>query len=255
MKKLFAILLTFTLAAALIGCDSTPIEKTAGTTDTPAETGYPGPMQNEAVMYNGYLFMHDNNGFDKPLPAGYALVGTVNKVDNENVPSEDFVACHLDEGQEIYADSTIANVIYVKYSKGYAAFNAEEALEITTNVKDITRTGLTLVLDYTGEPCDAELYTGSQFHLEKYDGGKWARLETLEPEEEYSWTAIAYIIPCTDDPSIIGETEIETHWTHMYGTLADGRYRVVKSVSEYRGVGDYSSHSVYAEFVIDGTVE
>ncbi len=255
MKKLIAILLSLTLTAALVGCDSTPIDETADTTDTPAETGYPGPVQNEAVMYNGYLFMHDNNGFDNPLPTGYDLAGTVQRVDNENIPSEDFVACYLDEGQEIYADSTVADVIYVRYSGGYALFKAESTLDITADVKNLTRTGMTLVLAYTGEPCDAELSTGSQFHLEKYTDGKWTRMETLEPEEEYDWTLIAYLIPCTDDPSIIGEIEIETYWSHMYGSLSDGRYRVVKSIGEFRGIGDVTSHKVYAEFVIDENVE
>ncbi len=257
MKKIFAALLLFTLAAALVGCDSHPVAPIPTDTDNnPTETGYPtGQVQQEMIMYNGHVFIHDNNGFDHPLPEGFRLVGKVQHVDNESIPDEDFAACHLDEGQEIYADPTVVDIIYVRYSGGYGVFKAETTANVTASVKDVTRTGLTLVLTGPGKPCDFEITTGSQFILEKYVDGKWEKMDTLVPEDEIAWTAIAYLIPCNDDPEISDHVEIETHWPYIYGTLTDGKYRVVKSISEFHGMDDIFAYKVYAEFAVDSSVK
>ena len=50
-------------------------------------------------------------------------VGTVEEVDNETPPSENFVGSRIDVGQKIYADDKKSDTIYVEYENGYARFS------------------------------------------------------------------------------------------------------------------------------------
>ncbi len=44
------------------------------------------------------------------------------------------------------------------------------------------------------------------------------------------------------------ETVINFEW--FYGKLESGRYRIVKTVTDFRGTGDYTDYTYTAEFCI-----
>ena len=87
-------------------------------------TGYPSnEIDQPQIMYNDTIFYYWATGFDEELPNNYIYVGTVEEVDNETPPSENFVGSRIDVGQKIYADDKKSDTIYVEYENGYARFS------------------------------------------------------------------------------------------------------------------------------------
>lgn len=116
MKKLIALFLAFACVLAMVGCAT---QNEAPTTPT----GYPtGKIQQPQIMYNGQVYFYFATGFDEPLPDGYALVGSIAVVDNDNEPAEDFHGARVELAQEVYASEYDTDTVYVKYEKGYAQF-------------------------------------------------------------------------------------------------------------------------------------
>ena len=78
-------------------------------------TGYPdGEIQVPCFRYDGGVYWHVDVT-TKPLPEEYKNVGSINKIDNINLPSEDFAAARLETGMEVYAVPGEKNeVLYVK---------------------------------------------------------------------------------------------------------------------------------------------
>ena len=117
MKKFIALLLALTCVLAMVGCIA--IHK-----DPTTPTGYPtGKIQQPQIMYNGQVYFYFATGFDEPLPDGYALVGSIAVVDNDNEPTEDFHGARVELAQEVYASEADTENVYVKYEKGYAQFS------------------------------------------------------------------------------------------------------------------------------------
>lgn len=102
----------------LIAC----LSKKSDNNTTP--TGYPSnEIDQPQIMYNDTIFYYWATGFDEELPNNYIYVGTVEEVDNETPPSENFVGSRIDVGQKIYADDKKSDTIYVEYENGYARFS------------------------------------------------------------------------------------------------------------------------------------
>ena len=116
MKKLIALFLALACVLTMGGCAT---QNEAPTTPT----GYPtGKIQQPQIMYNGQIYFYFATGFDEPLPDGYALVGSIAVVDNDNEPAEDFHGARVELAQEVYASEDDTDTVYVKYEKGYAQF-------------------------------------------------------------------------------------------------------------------------------------
>lgn len=123
MKKLIALFLTWICVLSLAGCGHQNADST-----TP--TGYPtGKIQQPQIMYNGQVYFYFATGFDEPLPDGFELVGSISVVDNDNEPTEDFHGARVELGQEVYASEANADMVYMKYEKGYAQFAVREKAE------------------------------------------------------------------------------------------------------------------------------
>lgn len=123
MKKLIALFLTWICVLSLSGCGHQNADST-----TP--TGYPtGKIQQPQIMYNGQVYFYFATGFDEPLPDGFELVGSISVVDNDNEPTEDFHGARVELGQEVYASEANADMVYMKYEKGYAQFAVREKAE------------------------------------------------------------------------------------------------------------------------------
>lgn len=60
----------------------------------------------------------------------------------------------------------------------------------------------------------------------------------------FAFDAIAYMIQ-KDSPY---EEVIDFEW--LYGKLEPGRYRIVKTITDFRGTGDYTDYVYMAEFSI-----
>ena len=106
-------------------------------------------------------------------------------------------------------------------------------------VKDVTPTGCTLVFSQTGGDVTGELQTGAFYEIQ-IKNEEWINKSYAIVE----WIDIAYKI------NKEGTTELPLEWESIYGSLQDGHYRIHKTITDFRGAGDYDEYDVYAEFDI-----
>ena len=92
---------------------------------------------------------------------------------------------------------------------------------------------------------DKDIQCGSDFCLEMQDeeSGEWRELDEVIDNADF--TMEAYMIQ-KDSPY---EAVIDFEW--RYGKLEPGRYRIVKTVTDFRGTGDYTNYAFTAEFNIE----
>ena len=112
--------------------------------------------------------------------------------------------------------------------------NVENASSISMVIKDgtLTPSGATVVLTNS--------YGYDRwFRIDKEENGEWKEAETIN--DNYSFTAEAYL---TNGNS---EVEIPIDWTDLYGTLENGKYRIVKRAFNNLNREEYVS----VEFIID----
>lgn len=115
---------------------------------------------------------------------------------------------------------------------------------ITLEAKDVTPTGMTLVIRQAGgAEVTGELNTGTPYTLKMRDGDTWLDLPLLR--EDIAWNAVAYLIPFG------GELEQNLNWSQLYGELDSGEYLLVKSIMDFRAAGDYDTFMFSVEFEIE----
>lgn len=119
---------------------------------------------------------------------------------------------------------------------------------VKLTAKNITPSGLTIVCtQQDGEPT-GELHTGSYYGLEVLRDGEWVAVDLLPMEHELAWTMEAWGIPAN------AETEWVVNWSRLYGALPAGSYRISKSITDFRGSGDFDKKTYYAGFdIVDGS--
>lgn len=122
-------------------------------------------------------------------------------------------------------------------------FAQEKHIGLSMYAKDVTSTSCTLVFVQSGGNVKGELQTGQEFELQVKNGnGDW--VDDSAKDMEIGWEDIAYLIKSG------GITELQTNWEHIYGKRGAGHYRIVKEVKDFRGVGDFDTYELYAEFDI-----
>lgn len=124
---------------------------------------------------------------------------------------------------------------------------ASQALEdpwgLALGVKDVTPTGLTLVITQQGGSPTGELQYGSEFTLEVQQGSTWHEVpDTVDGD--WAWPLVAY--PVTMD----GQKEEPVDWSFFCGSLSPGHYRLSKRVMDFRDTGDYDTQVYQVEFDI-----
>lgn len=84
---------------------------------------------------------------------------------------------------------------------------------------------------------------GTDYWLEVLAEGSWRILPTASGKEP-AFDAIGYSLA----PGESRQLDIRT--ADLYGSLPDGSYRLVKSVLDFRGTGDYDTYYLAAEFTV-----
>lgn len=118
----------------------------------------------------------------------------------------------------------------------------EDAWGIVLSTKNVSPTGLTLIITQSGGNPTGELQYGARYQILKANGDKW---EEAPCYAEVGWEDIAYIVEKDST------AEIEIEWKGFYGELSTGKYRIIKDFIDFRGTGDYDTTSYYAEFEIN----
>lgn len=90
---------------------------------------------------------------------------------------------------------------------------------------------------------DKDIQCGDMYHLEMYvkETGEWQKLDTVN---DIIFNDVAYEIK-KDFPY-----EKTVDFEQIYGKLEVGRYRIVKTVMDFRRTGDYTDYVFTAEFCI-----
>lgn len=113
---------------------------------------------------------------------------------------------------------------------------------ITFTVKDVTSSGLTLVITQTGSITGGNLETGAEYHLEQtFDGVNWS---LVTPMSEPVWDMMLRFIPADDT------MEWELNWEWLYDVLSAGRYRICKTITLSGENAPAESRFYSAEFEI-----
>ena len=118
----------------------------------------------------------------------------------------------------------------------------QDALNLTLTLEGVTPVGATLVFTQGGsDPQIADLMTGEDYAMQlQGSDGEWTECSIAER----FWNDVAYSIHES------AETRFHIDWSHTYGSLSPGYYRIEKQVMNFRGIGDYDRHIYYAEFEI-----
>lgn len=116
-------------------------------------------------------------------------------------------------------------------------------LGITLSLKDITRSGATVVCTQSSSTPIGELTTGSYFVVERLDkDNTWTEVEQLKLDGDLAWESIAYLV------NLNGTTEWEVNWGWLYGELPDGHYRIGKQFIHSPEPGILETSILYTEF-------
>lgn len=89
---------------------------------------------------------------------------------------------------------------------------------------------------------NAQIQYGSDFTLQKLQNGEWHDLPYAI--ENGAFTMEAYHLPKGEPRTL------EIRWDWLYGGLAPGEYRLAKTVTDFRGTGDFDSYTVAAAFTV-----
>ena len=118
---------------------------------------------------------------------------------------------------------------------------------ITLSVKNVTPSGLTLVVTQKGGNPTGSLDTGEAYYLITLVDGTWKTVEELplpEGVDGRGFNSLAYLIPR-------GETrEFDIDWAWIYGELPNGTYRLIKEFMDFRETGNYDTFNYWIEFEI-----
>ena len=121
---------------------------------------------------------------------------------------------------------------------------AESLLDwgISMTLDNISAIGGRLILQQDGTPLRGELWFGSDFHLETLTADGWKSVDLIT---EYAiFTTEAYGLD-------IGGNHINLlNWSHLYGSLEAGIYRVGKTISLSQDTNPSLSKTFYAQFTV-----
>ena len=206
-------------------------------------------IQSGEEPYGVTIFLKGNSSvemeqFQKAANKAFESIGNLGSITFSVVDSEEMVTFLAAEDiitENINTDELIDES--EKVSAHYYFPEADNQIGLSMITDKLTPTGCTLVFLQKDGNATGQLETGEWFEIQvKNANGEW--IDNSSKDIERGWEDIAYLI------SNNGTTELDLDWEHVYGYLADGHYRIVKKVMDYRGPGDYSEYDVYAEFDI-----
>ena len=121
----------------------------------------------------------------------------------------------------------------------------EETWGVSLTAENITPTGITMKCTQSDGNPTGELQTGSWYILERWTQETGWKEMPYVIDGEIGWTSEAWMIPM----EVTCEWEVDWEW--LYGSVPKGKYRVGKSIMDFRGTGDYDTAVYFAEFVIN----
>ena len=234
MKRLFILSLCFLLALTVVGCsrEEKPDTNTNAT-------------MNLATFEAQVVEVYAESILVRPCEGSNEL----NSADSIHIPTKNFdVDLKSGDTIEITYDGMIAESypaqIHNVFNIKVVETTEKEPLDwgITLSAKDISANGMTLIINQKdGKPL-GELMMGCDYKLEKMVENEWQPIPEII--ENAAWTAEAYMIKHG------GVTEFEVNWNWLYGELAEGEYRIIKPIMDFKANGDNTIQDYTFEFKI-----
>jgi len=110
---------------------------------------------------------------------------------------------------------------------------------VVVELLDVTPTSAKLgILNTT----DLEVDYGEDYNLQVFEDGDWHDVPYLV--DNWAINSIGYMAPKNT------RVEWDVDWSVLHGELEPGKYRIVKSLMDFRGTGDYSTYHYFVEFEI-----
>ncbi len=148
--------------------------------------------------------------------------------------NEDFyvISCNtIDHNQDIY----IAKEKETLINKCSIKIDDLENVSMTIKKGTLTNKGATVIITDTS---DRNNIYGEGYQLEKEENGVWVE---MKPKHDMTFITIGYSV--NENHTL----ELKVNWEYHYGTLENGKYRILKDTS-YAGEG--TKHYITAEFTI-----
>lgn len=133
--------------------------------------------------------------------------------------------------------------IYIDDAWHVFAYNENNLEGVSLKVTKYTVHSLTMEIS---NHTDLEVQYGDDYLLEVFDEETQTWLSVPYKDTEVAFHDIAHVVK-KGEPDILS-----VDWTLMYGKLKEGKYRIVKEISDFRGTGDYTTYTLMAEFAISG---
>lgn len=114
------------------------------------------------------------------------------------------------------------------------------AFSLSPSVRDVTPTGLTLIVALDGEPT-GQLQTGLDYKLMVLEKGEWKDVPYIA---EPLFPLVSRMLP-SDHSS-----EHSFNWSYHYGSLQKGHYKLIKDFTDYRGPANFDTTTLSVEFDI-----
>ncbi len=147
----------------------------------------------------------------------------------------------FEEHNKLYSSQTTPDD--KKYRTTFRVYGDFDKWGISLRAKDITKTGLTILIEQFGGSPTGELETGADYSLERNINNEWKPVKTKDAVAPV-WTLLAYSIKKND------VTELKVNWKRLYGELKPGFYKLKKEISDFRSAGDYDTETYELYFTI-----
>jgi hypothetical protein len=118
-----------------------------------------------------------------------------------------------------------------------------EELGLMVSVKNVSKTGATLIFQQFDSSVKTELSFGENIIIEKKTESGWKEAD-IAADGEYGYNAVAHLI------HLDGTTEYQYDWSWLYGELDAGEYRISVTVTNRQSGGNQDSEVIYAHFVM-----
>lgn len=121
------------------------------------------------------------------------------------------------------------------------AVNSFATVSLSAVAGSVTETGMTVQFTSTNEN---ECVYGDFYCLEIFLDGQWYQVPYIYAEGAVGWDDIGYSVSSGD----VSKWSVDWYW--LYGQLADGQYRIVKTILDFVSAGEYDTYYLAAEFMI-----
>lgn len=212
-------------------------------------------MQASPLLANELNLMMDLTSEETPLILGYNNDNTIGiigdtcyildidhmfhkNVSLDKIPVIDFSTCV--NAMKVLCTERTANIEMMERDADTDVLSPLDGVPM--EVTECSNTSVTIKIT---NDTDKDIECGSDFCLKMQDEetGEWRELD--EVIDNAAFTSEAYMIE-KDSPY---EKAINFEW--IYGKLEPGRYRIVKTIMDFRGTGDYTDYTYMAEFSIE----